>query len=135
MGINWELLKYGSNYLKASDGAFFRGIAGFEADSSTIPELTYINMNADFLIRGVLISPTEDRLADLSMDWIHIGSTQYFDSLCDVTGIKIQGDLLFPVSWVGVYVGGGPGGIGGGVAVSSTTIMGGLKGGLVLTLD
>ncbi|WP_297797423.1 hypothetical protein [uncultured Eudoraea sp.] len=106
MGINRELLKYGSNYLKASDGAFFRGIAGFEAGSSTIPELTYIKMNADFLIRGVLISPTEDRLADLSMNWIHLGSTQYFDSLCDVTGIKIQGDLMFPVSWGGVYVNG-----------------------------
>ena len=140
-------------------------------------------MNTDLLIRDILISPTEDRLADLSMDWIHLGSTRYFDSandltpffgvsagvtiftpknenlditsrnlssttefsfalkggvifnLSDVVGIKIQGDLMFPVSWGGLYVAGGPGGIGTGVSVSGTTVMGAFSGGLVFTLD
>lgn len=172
-------LKYGSNYLKASDGGFFRGIAGFEVGNGTMLELTYMKMNADFLIRDVLISPNEGRLADLSMDWIHLGSTQYFDSLSDITpffgisagatiftpknenrditsrdlssttefsfalkggvifnlsdviGIKIQGDLMFPVSWGGVYVNG----FGGGVYASGTTVMGAFTGGLVFTID
>ena len=78
-------LKYGSNYLKASDGGFFRGIAGFELGYDTMLELTYMKMNTDLLIRDILISPTEDRLADLSMDWIHLGSTRYFDSANDLT--------------------------------------------------
>lgn len=176
-------LKYGSNYLKGSDGGFFRGIAGFEVGSGTMLELTYMKMNTELLIRDRLISPSEDRLSDLSMDWIHIGSSRYFDSssdltpffgvsagvtiftpknenlaitnrnlssttefsfalkggvifnLSDVVGIKIQGDLMFPVSWGGLYVAGGPGGIGTGVAVSGTTVMGGFSGGLVFTID
>jgi hypothetical protein len=172
-------LKYGSNYLKASDGGFFRGIAGFEVGYGTMLELTYMKMNTDLLIRDVLISPTEDRLADLAMDWIHLGSTRYFDSasdltpffgvsagvtiftpknenpaitnrnlssttefsfalkggvifnLSDVVGIKIQGDLMFPVSWGGLYVNG----FGTGVYASGTTVMGAFSGGLVFTLD
>jgi len=172
-------LNYGSNYLKAADGGFFRGIAGFEVGSGTMLELTYMKMDTELLIRDILISPSEDRLSDLSMDWIHIGSSRYFDSssdltpffglsagvtiftpknenpaitnrnlasttefsfalkggvifnLSDVVGIKIQGDLMFPVSWGGVYVNG----FGGGVYTSGTTVMGAFSGGLVFTID
>lgn len=53
----------------------------------------------------------------------------------DVVGLNLQGNLLFPVSWGGVYVAGGPGGVGGGVSVSGTTIVGGFSGGLVFRLD
>ncbi len=52
----------------------------------------------------------------------------------EVVGLNLQGNLLFPVSWGGVYVAGGPGGVGGGVSVSSTTIVGGFSGGLVFRL-
>ncbi|PQB05586.1 hypothetical protein BST85_12270 [Aureitalea marina] len=52
----------------------------------------------------------------------------------EVVGLNLQGNLLFPVSWGGVYVAGGPGGIGGGVSVSGTTIIGGFSGGLVFRL-
>jgi len=78
-------LNYGSNYLKAADGGFFRGIAGFEVGSGTMLELTYMKMDTELLIRDILISPSEDRLSDLSMDWIHIGSSRYFDSSSDLT--------------------------------------------------
>ena len=47
---------------------------------------------------------------------------------------RLQPQRLFPVSWGGVYVAGGPGGIGGGVSVSGTTIIGGFSGGLVFRL-
>ncbi|MDH3699447.1 MAG: hypothetical protein OEQ81_12340 [Flavobacteriaceae bacterium] len=46
-------------------------------------------------------------------------------------GIKLQGNMMFPVEWGGVYIGAGPGGVSGGTAASSTTIIGGLSGGLV----
>ena len=172
-------LNYGSNYLKATDGGFFRGIAGFEVGSGTMLELTYMKMNTELLIRDALISPTEDRLSDLSMDWIHLGSNRYFDvssdftpffglsagvtiftpknentaitnrdltsttefsfalkggvifNLSDVVGIKIQADLMFPVSWGGVYVNG----FGTTVYTSGTTVMGAFSGGLVFTID
>ncbi len=171
-------LNYGGNYLKAKDGGFFRGIVGFEIANETMLELTYMKMNSELLIRDFVISPSEDRLSDLSMDWIHIGSNRYFDSggdiipffgismgatiftpknenrtitsrdlasstefsfalkggvifeLSDVVGIKLQGDLMFPVSWGGIYVNGW----GGGVYTSGTTVMGAFTGGLVFTL-
>lgn len=172
-------LNYGSNYLKASDGGFFRGIAGFEVGSGTMLELTYMKMDTELLIRDILFSPTEDRLSDLSMDWIHFGSNKYFDvssdftpffglsagvtiftpknentsitnrdlpsttefsfalkggvifNLSDVVGIKIQADLMFPVSWGGVYTSG----FGTTVYTSGTTVMGAFTGGLVFTID
>jgi hypothetical protein len=46
-------------------------------------------------------------------------------------GLKFQGDLFIPVRWGGVYVGGGTGGVSGGVSLGSTTVLGGLSGGLV----
>ncbi|MBO6631513.1 MAG: hypothetical protein JJ936_08140, partial [Psychroserpens sp.] len=46
-------------------------------------------------------------------------------------GLNIQGNLYFPVEWGGVYVGGGPGGVSGGVSTTSTTVIGGFSGGLV----
>ncbi|UCD61964.1 MAG: hypothetical protein JSV59_05210 [Flavobacteriaceae bacterium] len=176
-------LKYGGNYLKAGDGGYLTASLGIETAPDLMAEVTYMRMDTELFIRDFVISPNEQRLADLTMDWIQLGATNYFSTagemtpffggtagvvilspnnenadittrrlnsttefafsfkggvifnVSDVVGIKIQGDLLFPVSWGGVYVGGGPGGIGGGVAVSSTTIMGGLKGGLVFTLD
>ena len=176
-------LNYGGNYLKAGDGGYLTATLGIETASDLMAEVTYMRMDTELFIRDFLISPSEQQLADLTMDWIQLGATNYFNSgseltpffggtagvvilspknentdittgrlnsttkfsftfkggvifnVSDVVGIKIQGDLLFPVSWGGVYVGGGPGGVGGGVAVSSTTIMGGLKGGLVFTLD
>jgi hypothetical protein len=176
-------LNYGSNYLKASDGAYLTATIGFETRGDVMAELTYKRMDTELLIRDFVISPNEQRLADLTMDWIQVGATNYFDTgdaitpffggtagvvilspknentaittrslnsttefaftfkggmiieLSDVVGIKIQGDLMFPVSWGGVYVGGGPGGVGGGVTVSSTTIMGGLSGGLVFSFN
>lgn len=49
-------------------------------------------------------------------------------------GFNIQGNLMFPVNWGGVYVGGGTGGVTAGASVSSTTVIGGFSGGLVFKL-
>ena len=49
-------------------------------------------------------------------------------------GLNLQGNLFFPVSWGGLYVGGGPGGVSGGAGVTSTTVIGSLSGGLVFKL-
>jgi hypothetical protein len=49
----------------------------------------------------------------------------------EVIGLKLQGDLFFPVNWAGVYV--GPGGVG--ISTGSTVILGGFSGGLVFRID
>jgi opacity protein-like surface antigen len=49
----------------------------------------------------------------------------------EVVGLKLQGDLFFPVNWAGVYV--GPGGAG--ISTGSTVILGGFSGGLVFRID
>ena len=41
---------------------------------------------------------------------------------------------MFPITWGGVYVGGGSGGGYGGVSVSGTTVIGTVSGGLVFRL-
>lgn len=54
--------------------------------------------------------------------------------LTEVVGINLQGNLLFPVEWGGLYVAGGTGGVSGGASVSTTTVIGGFSGGLVFRL-
>jgi opacity protein-like surface antigen len=49
----------------------------------------------------------------------------------EVVGLKLQGDLFFPVNWAGVYVGTG----GAGISTGSTVILGGFSGGLVFRID
>jgi hypothetical protein len=49
-------------------------------------------------------------------------------------GIKLQGNLLFPMQWGGFYVGAGSGGISTGVNTATTVVMGGFSGGLVFRL-
>jgi len=48
----------------------------------------------------------------------------------EVVGINIQGGLMVPVTWGGVYVGSG----GSGVSISGTTVVGYVSGGLVFRL-
>lgn len=52
----------------------------------------------------------------------------------DRVGLNLQGNLMFPANWGGVYIGGGSGGFGGGVGVSSSTLIGGFSGGLVFKI-
>lgn len=49
----------------------------------------------------------------------------------ETVGINLQGGMMVPVTWGGVYVGGGSGGGYGGVSVSGSTIIGYVSGGLV----
>jgi hypothetical protein len=53
----------------------------------------------------------------------------------DRVGLNLQGNLMFPVNWGGVYVSGGTGGVGAGVSLGSTTIIGGFSTGLVFRLN
>ena len=53
----------------------------------------------------------------------------------EVVGLNLQGNLRFPVDWGGFYVSGGTGGVGTGVQVSSTTVLGGFSAGLVFKLN
>jgi len=53
----------------------------------------------------------------------------------EVVGLNLQGNLRFPVAWGGFYVSGGSGGVGTGVQVSSTTVLGGFSAGLVFKLN
>lgn len=51
--------------------------------------------------------------------------------LTEKVGINLQGNLMFPVEWGAVYVGGGTGGVSSGASFATTTVIGGLSGGLV----
>ena len=53
----------------------------------------------------------------------------------DRVGLNLQGNLMFPVNWGGVYVSGGTGGVGAGVSLGSTTVIGGFSTGLVFRLN
>lgn len=54
--------------------------------------------------------------------------------ITEAVGINLQFNLLIPIEWGGVYVGGGPGGVSGGVGASSSTLIAGFSGGLVFRL-
>ena len=71
-------LNYGANYLKVDDSGMFGITAGFEARRDYMVEVTYMNMGTDLLIRDRILSPSEDRLADLNVDWFMVGGTRYF---------------------------------------------------------
>jgi hypothetical protein len=53
----------------------------------------------------------------------------------DRVGLNLQGNLMFPVNWGGVYVSGGTGGVGAGVSLGSTTVIGGFSTGLVFRMN
>lgn len=172
---------YGSNYLKI-DGSDQYGITiGFETYDDIMAEVSYFHQGTELRMRDIVLSPSEDRLADLSADWIFVGGTKYFPSgnirpfvggalglvilspknentsiigfsldastkfafafkggvnimFSDRVGLNLQGNLMFPANWGGVYIGGGSGGIGGGVGVSTSTLIGGFSGGLVFKI-
>jgi hypothetical protein len=171
-------LNYGPNYIKVSDSDQWGVTLGFETYDDLMVELSYTHQGAALNIRDIIISPTENRLADISGDWIMVGGTKYFPKgkirpfvgsalgivilspsnenrniinrsldnetkfafsfkgginimFSDKIGLNLQGNLMFPVNWGGVYVGGGSGGVSAGAGVSSTTLIGGFSGGLV----
>jgi len=54
--------------------------------------------------------------------------------ISEVVGINLQFNMLLPIEWGGVYVGGGSGGVSGGVSASGSTLIAGFSGGLVFRL-
>ncbi len=53
----------------------------------------------------------------------------------DRVGLNLQGNLMLPINWGGVYISGGTGGVGTGVTLGSTTVIGGFSTGLVFRLN
>jgi len=73
-------LNYGSNYIKI-DGSDQYGITiGFETFDDMMAEVSYFHQGTELRIRDVFFGPSENRLADLAMDWIMVGGTKYFPS-------------------------------------------------------
>jgi len=71
-------LNYGSNYLKVDDSGMFGITAGFEARRDYMIEVTYMNMSTELRIRDIILSPSEDFLSDINVDWFLVGGTRYF---------------------------------------------------------
>ena len=55
--------------------------------------------------------------------------------LTKVIGLNMQFNVLLPIDWGGVYVGGGTGGVSAGVSASGSTILAGFSAGLVFKFD
>lgn len=174
-------LNYGVNYLEVADNDQWGITLGFETYDDVMIELSYTHQGTDLIIRDIVLSPSENRLADIAADWILVGASKYFGNdkirpffgsalgvtilspsnenkdlinrsldaetkfafsfkggvnimFSDRVGLNLQGNLMFPVEWGGVYVGGGPGGVSSGSSFSSTTIIGGFSGGLVFRI-
>lgn len=175
-------INYGVNYIEIADSDQWGITIGYETYDDTMIEISYSHQSTELNIRDVLIGPSENRLADISGDWIMVGGTKYFPKgkirpfaggalgivilspsnenrsiinrplqsetkfafsfkggvnimFSDKIGLNLQGNLMFPVEWGGIYVGGGPGGVSSGVGVSSTTLIGGFSGGLVFRIE
>ena len=71
-------LNYGPNYLKIKDSEQWGVTLGFETFDETMVELSWIHQGTKVNIRDIILSPSENRLADLSADWIMVGGTKYF---------------------------------------------------------
>ena len=73
-------LNYGPNYIKI-DGSDQYGITiGLETFDEMMAEISYFHQGTELRIRDVFYGPSENRLADLDIDWIMVGGTKYFPS-------------------------------------------------------
>lgn len=73
-------LGYGPNYIKLNGSGQFGATIGVETSRDLMAEFTYTNMNSELRIRDVVISPAEQRLADLNIDWFLVGVSKYFQT-------------------------------------------------------
>lgn len=73
-------LKYGvNNYLKVQDSDQWGISLGFETFDDTMVELSYVHQGSTIRVRDFYLDiPNEERLADVSGDWIMVGGTRYF---------------------------------------------------------
>ncbi|GGZ91748.1 outer membrane beta-barrel protein [Algibacter mikhailovii] len=73
-------LKYGyNNYLKVQDSDQWGISLGVETFDDTMVELSYVHQGSTIRVRDIPADiPDEERLADVSGDWIMIGGTRYF---------------------------------------------------------
>ncbi|MEC3908642.1 hypothetical protein VOI54_16560 [Tamlana sp. 2201CG12-4] len=54
--------------------------------------------------------------------------------LSKAVGLNFQGNLLLPIEWAGVYIGGGSGEVSSGISTGTTTLIAGVSAGLVFSL-
>jgi hypothetical protein len=73
-------LGYNNNYLKAKDSDQFGISLGFGMDEHMMIEASYTHMATELRIKDYYVSPFEDFLADLAMDWFQFGATRYFQT-------------------------------------------------------
>ncbi len=71
-------LNYGPNYLKAAASDEFGVSLAFETAPGLMAGISYRHHGTELMIRDRVISPSEDRLSDLAMDWIMLEGTRYF---------------------------------------------------------
>ncbi len=71
-------LGYGSNYIKIQDSEQFGITIGMEAGDDLMIEASYFHYGSELSIRDVFYSPSEQKLSDLSVDWILVGGAKYF---------------------------------------------------------
>jgi hypothetical protein len=65
-------LNYGPNYIKVTDSDQWGVTLGFETYDDFMIELSYTRQQAEINIRDIIISPFENRMADISADWIMV---------------------------------------------------------------
>lgn len=74
-------LNYGqTNYLKAIDSEIFGADIGFEVKKNYFIELSYLHHESELRIKDRVVSPREDFLSDLKLDWFLIGAVHYFET-------------------------------------------------------
>lgn len=71
-------LNYGPNYLKAAGSDEFGVSLAFEARPGLMAGISYRHHGTELMIRDRILSPSEDRLSDLALDWIMLEGTRYF---------------------------------------------------------
>ena len=73
-------LGYGPNYIKMNGSDQFGATIGVETYSGLMAEFTYLNMGSELRIRDTFLAPSEQRLADINLDWFLLGATKYFQT-------------------------------------------------------
>jgi hypothetical protein len=73
-------LYYGPNYIKFEDGDQYGLTVGFETYDDVMVEVSYFHHGTEITILDRYYSPSTQRLADLSADWVMVGGTKYFET-------------------------------------------------------
>jgi len=73
-------LNYYGGYFKLADSGQFGITVGVDTYTDIMAEISYMRQDSELRIQDVVYAPFEKRLADISLDWIQIGATKYFQT-------------------------------------------------------